>query len=336
LIEQQYHPLRVIFATGIEGDAAVHAARAACREASARAKVLAVGAGENGMSDKGRKMIAAWATTQDPFVAFSDSDLNLGRDALARCMREFDADDVGAVFAHCIVVADGFLGRLSTLTIAADGYAFLLGTARSDCALFLEGGLMVLRRSAVDSAGGIVQVGNAIGDDTRLGRALRQAGFRLRLADFALVHRTGCEPPSAWAARYRRWLMCHRAEATAGFYAELFLNPTAIPVLLALVAPNACRGVMLDIVVVSAACRVAIAMCMDAWLLARHGVRLGWWVVLRPLADLFHFAFCVSVLVAPWVRWRGIKYGVAANGNIVVSSEEASATEMQANPAVDS
>jgi ceramide glucosyltransferase len=335
LIEQQYGRLRVVFATGVEGDAAVVAARAACRDAAARVTVLAVDPGENGLSDKGRKMIAAWATTPDPFIAFSDSDLNLRRDALARCMQQFDTDDVGAVFAHCIVVADGILGRLSTLTIAADGYAFLLGTARSNCALFLEGGFMVLRRGAVDAAGGIAQVGNAIGDDTRLGRALRQAGFRLRLADFTLIHRTSRERPSAWAARYRRWLMCHRAEATSGFYAELFLNPTAVPMMLALVAPTAYRSAVLDVLVVGAACRVAIAACMDSLLLERHGIRLGWWVVLRPLADLVHFVFCLSVLVAPWVRWRGIKYWVSPNGNIVASSEEPSAPAMQANPAVD-
>jgi hypothetical protein len=194
---------------------------------------------------------------------------------------------------------------------------------------------MVLRRSAVESSGGIAIVANAIGDDTRLGRALRKAGFTLGLADFVLLHRTTHASPSCWAAQYRRWMMCHRAEASAGFYAALLLNPTAIPAIVMLLGPHDCRALALCVLSMSAASRLLIALAMDLLLLRRHEVRLGWWVVGKPVADLLHFMFCVSVLVAPWVHWRGTKYWVKANGDISMSSEPNRPPPMQPTPVAD-
>jgi len=56
-------------------------------------------------------------------------------------------------------------------------------------------------------------------------------------------------------------------------------------------------------------------------LLRPHGVRLGWWSCLRPLGDILHFCLCVSVVVYPWITWRGIRYAVRAGRDIVRVSE---------------
>jgi cellulose synthase/poly-beta-1,6-N-acetylglucosamine synthase-like glycosyltransferase len=171
---------------------------------------------------------------------------------------------------------------------------------------FLEGGLMVLRRESIDRAGGIETISGAIGDDTRLGRLLRRAGYELQLAPFVIVHRSEAQSTRNFISCYRRWLACHRTEATSGFWAELLLNPTAAPLLFATVAGR--TGWV--IVAASLLLRTMTTVFIDRALLRRHGVSLGWWTCLRPLADLLHFSLCVSVVVHPWVTWRGIRYAV--------------------------
>src|SRR5258706_7354724 len=130
-------------------------------------------------------------------------------------------------------------------------------------------------------------------------------------------------------------MMCHRAESSADFYAAMLLNPTAIPAIVMLLGPHDCRALALCVLSMSAASRLLIALAMDLLLLRRHDVRLGWWVVGKPVADLLHFMFCVSVLVAPLVHWRGTKYWVKANGDISMSSEPNRPPPMQPTHVAD-
>jgi GT2 family glycosyltransferase len=273
-------------------------------------------------SDKARSMIAAWRSSAEPFVAFCDSDLSLPSDAVSQCMSGFDDDTVGAVFAHCLVDSPGALGRISMLTLTADAFAFLIGCSRLGAVPFLEGGLMILRRSAVERAGGIEMIASALGDDTRLGRQLRLAGFELRLAPFYVVHRSGVEGAVEWLSRYRRWLACHRCEVTVGFWSELLLNPTVAP-LIALAA-GASRW-MWALASASVLLRVLITIFVDRGLLRRHGISLGWWSCLRPIGDFLHFCVCVSVVAYPWITWRGIHYAVRARGDMVRITDPANA-----------
>ncbi len=203
LLEQSYMPSSVRFVCASRTDPGLPAARAACLADPDRASCLVVEGYDDVVSDKARNMIASWRSSSERFVAFCDSDLALEPDALAECMSKFDRDDVGAVFAHCVVDSPGPLGRISMLTLTADAYAFLIGCARFGAVPFLEGGLMVLRRAAVEQAGGIEMIAGAIGDDTRLGRRLRRAKFELRLAPFVIVHQSGAESPREWLSRYR-------------------------------------------------------------------------------------------------------------------------------------
>jgi len=305
LLEQTYLPCKVRFVCTSYGDPGLPAAHAACLDDPSRASCCVVDGYDDVVSDKSRNMIATWRSSTERFVAFCDSDLALHHEALAECMSRFDRDTVGAVFAHCVVDSPGPLGRISMLTLTADAYAFLIGAARLGSVPFLEGGLMVLRRAAVEQAGGIEMIAGAIGDDTRLGRRLRRAKFELRLAPFILVHRSERESPAEWIARYRRWLACHRTEVTAGFWSELLLNPTIAP-LVAL--PFFAPGLGWAVVLLSMLVRTATTVFIDRALLRRHGIHLGWWSLLRPVADVIHFLICVSVVVYPWVTWRGIRY----------------------------
>jgi hypothetical protein len=314
LLHQSYRPYSVRFVCTSRDDPGLSVARFVCSMKPDQARCLVAEGCQNVVSDKARNMIAAWRANTDPFVGFCDSDLALPADALTQCMQAFDHDEVGAVFAHCIIDSPGALGRISMLTLTVDAYAIILGCARMGVVPFLEGGLMILRREAVDRAGGIDMVAGAIGDDTRLGRQLRRAGYQLRLAPFSLVHRTELEDVASWLSRYRRWLACHRAEARMGFWAELTLNPTVASFAALFFGPPTW---VWKLALVNVFLRMCTTLYIDRALLRRHGIRLGAWSWLRPAADLVHFCVAVSVIVYPWITWRGIRYRVGTRSEMV-------------------
>jgi len=306
LLDQAYQNCSFQFVCTSRDDPGLPIARSLCSTKAHRAKCVIADGFADVASDKARNMISAWHSTTDPFVGFCDSDLSLPSDAVSQCMSAFDHDKVGAVFAHCVIDSPGALGRIAMLTLTGDAYAFLIGCARLGIAPFLEGGLMILRREAVNRAGGIEMISGAIGDDTRLGRRLRRASYELRLAPFVIVHRSDRQSTRDFVSCYRRWLACHRTEASSGFWAEILLNPTVAPLAFAAFG----GGLGWEIVVASVLFRTMVTVFIDRALLGHHGVRLGWWSCLRPVADVLHFCLCLSVVVYPWITWRGIRYAV--------------------------
>jgi GT2 family glycosyltransferase len=324
LLSQTYRPYHVRFICTSRDDPGLPEVRAACSLDSNRADCLLAEGCDDAVSDKARNMIAAWRSSDDPFVGFCDSDIELHHDAVAECMAEFDDDRVGAVFAHCIIEASDWLGRVAMLTLTADGYAFIFGCARCGRVPFLEGGLMILRRDAVARAGGIEIIADAIGDDTRLGQRLIRSGYQLRLAPFSLVHRSSWVPAIESLSRYRRWIACHRTELTSGFLAEFLLNPTVASLVAATIMPLR----VWPIVLANIALRTLTTVLIDRTLLKRHGVGLGWWMCARPIADVLHFLVCATVLLFPWVSWRGVRYAITPRGRAVRLGESTStATE---------
>ncbi len=322
LLRQRYRPLEVVFACESEQDAGIPAVRAACDEERGRGRLVLAGSDASIGSGKARNMIAGWRASRSPLVAFCDADIALDPDDVGRCVALFEDPRVGAVFMPCLFDAPGIAGRLVMFTATVDSSVLVQAAARIDRLPLLQGGLMVIRRSALEAAGGIEVVADAIADDMRLGRVLRRAGFVLRATEQPIVHRSGREGPLAWAARYHRWMMCQRSEAPGGFWLMLALHPLVAPLLAALAVPAPLRPIAWTLLGLGSLVELAYTAFVERRFLRPDGLRLGWWVLARPVADLAHFALCLAALVWPVVSWRGRRYFVGPSGRIVARELE--------------
>ncbi len=307
LVDQRYRSLDVVFAAEAADDPGAVAVRAACAAAPERARFVVSGSDPRVLSGKARNMIAGWNATSAEFVAFCDADLALSADDVASCLPLFDAPRVGAVFVPCLFDARGPAGRLVMLTATVDASVLIRAAAAVDVLPFLQGGLMMIRRSALEAAGGIGVVADAISDDLRLARVLRRAGFVLRATARTLVHHTPKEGAGTWLARYHRWMVCQRTDAPAGFWLMLWLHPLVVPLLAAALAPARARWLL-----ALAACALLVELAYSAWvdrrILRPLGLGLGARVLFRPVANLAHFAVCVGAVLYPIVHWRGRRY----------------------------
>jgi hypothetical protein len=206
------------------------------------------------------------------------------------------------------------------LTATVDASVLIRATAASDGLPFLQGGLMMIRRSALEACGGIEVVADAISDDLRLARVLRQAGYVLRATEGTLVHHTPRESAGAWLERYHRWMVCQRTEAPVGFWLMLCLHPLVVP-LLALAAAPEHATTLAAIAAGGLLVELAYSAWVDRRILRPLGLGLGARVLWRPLANLVHFAVCVAALAYPIVHWRGRRYVLAVDGRIRRASE---------------
>ena len=313
LLHQTYHGgLQVLFASTSRDDPGLALARAH-HEHDPGVSCLVAGSAPDAFSDKARNMIAGWRATSAPFVAFCDADISLAPDTIARCRARFDTPEVGAVFAPVLHVGHDVPGRLTMQLSTGDKLAIARAYDRFGALNFLEGGLMVLRRTAVEQAGGIDAVAGALADDLRLAGMLRRQGFSLR-AGPVITHDIPAAGLAAWARQYHRWMVCQRAENPGLLWPQILLHPLGLPFAACVAAPS--MVLPWALLLASVAWRVALTTAMDHALTRPEGVRFGWWAAARPLADLLHLSVCVAAYLLPVVRWRGRTYRIGRGGQV--------------------
>jgi len=251
-------------------------------------------------TDKASGMIAGWRATSAPFIAFCDADVHLDPDTIARCLALFDADDVAGVFAPALHMPATGLQRLVATINSGDKVVTVRALDRMGHLRLMEGGLMVVRRSALDAVGSIDVLRETIADDLRLASVLTAAGYRLR-AGPVIRHAQDAGNLVSLARQYHRWMLCQRVESplAAGCAVESSRDRPA-PLRMGASSVNRLPLIVLG---TSVLWRVALTAVIERIHLRPHGLRLGWWVLARPLADLVHVAACAAAFLVPTVRW---------------------------------
>ncbi len=264
-------------------------------------------------TDKARNMVAAWGSTKSPFVAFCDADIVLPEWLVRRCMERFDHPNVGAVFAPVVHCFEGGLGVLLAQLASGDKLAAIRAFDRLGVLGVLEGGLMILRRSAVDHIGGIQVIVGTIADDLRLGTELQRGGFRLH-AGPTIRHEVGRASFAQMVAQYHRWMVCQRSERPSLMWPQLLFHPVVLPLIV--LALTHLSPAAWAILAGSLAWRVALTLGIERSIVRSAGLRFGWWSLARPIADLVHFTFGVSAYLVPFVSWGGVRYQLGPRGRI--------------------
>ena len=302
-------PEEVLFVVESADDTAVEGVRPILERHPGRARLLVSQDAPPVPSAKVRNMIVGWKAANTPLVGFCDSDIRLGPQHLAACVREFADPQVGGVSVPIIYVSEGAVGRLKMLIETCDNAAFTNAAAYTQFGTVTLGGLMIFRKAHFDAAGGVEPLGDALADDLRAGERLHRAGYKIRLANAPLLHNSGPEPVRWSLARYHRWLTSIRTEIPVFFWLQFtLLNPMTATLFGALALSlmgSAWAPAAWGLFAVNALVRTATAMVAERLLLRPYGIRLGAWVLARLPADLLLLATQIASLVFPYVYWRG-------------------------------
>jgi ceramide glucosyltransferase len=306
-------PVQVVLGVQDRADPAI-AAVEALREAHPQANIALEVNGRNHGSNRKVSNLANMAVRiRHGIVVLSDSDIDVGPGYLGGVIATLQQPGVGAVTClyHGVVGAPGLWPRMAALAINTQFLpnavvAISLGLAKP-----CFGATIALRAETLKRLGGFPALADTLADDYALGEAVRAGGQEVAVAPGVVGH--ACFHASA------RELFLHQVRSArtirtidpVGYIGSIVTNP--LPFALAALATGATGGV------------AALAAAIACRLLLCRGIehsfglsRQDYWLL--PARDLFDFAVYTASFFAGKVSWKGYRYRVNQDGNLIEDS----------------
>lgn len=321
--------LQVLFCTDRRNQEGIEVARRivarAARLPGVEAELLLSEPGEEppGASRKTWHLERALARACHPVLVLSDSTTRIDEAALRSAVATLAAEPaVGATWVSYTVQRGRGLGTtLARIAFTATAFSFAVVDAvraRWGGPPLLVGGLVAIRREALDAVGGFEAFGDYLTEDLPMAQALADAGWGIARAPGLVERCLDGEGIGAHFGRLRRWNVAMMAFGEPGrLHYPLAQAPLALSLL---TLPLAIVGAPEDLstALVLQAVLVVSRLTWSAWILARANRRppslsLFWGV---PLNEVVMLAAFVSALFARTQRWRDQRFRLLRGGRV--------------------
>ncbi|MFN3076693.1 MAG: bacteriohopanetetrol glucosamine biosynthesis glycosyltransferase HpnI [Alphaproteobacteria bacterium] len=311
-VDQEYPDFQIVFGVREASDPAVSVVARLRAEFPDRDITLVVDARIHGPNLKVSNLLNMLPACRHDVLVVADSDVRVGRQALATVVDSLENPRVGAV--SCLykgVPAAGHAARLGGLFIND----WFLPSALVDEALNgvdgCFGPMIALRRRALAEAGGFEALVDYLAEDNRLGRLVRRAGWEVRLSHHAvetMVEEADLRGLISHEVRWGRTVRACRAADHAlsviTFPLPLLLVPLfLVPTSLTLVLVSAYVGLRVVLHQVVRRRFVLSASPFSPWLV--------------PVRECLCFAVWAVSLLGQRVTWRGRVYRITAEGRLI-------------------
>jgi cellulose synthase/poly-beta-1,6-N-acetylglucosamine synthase-like glycosyltransferase len=306
-----------------ERDPAYDAARQVAASYPGRARIVLSGP-PGCHADKLHKLNAGYRAARGDLIAFIDAQAQVSAGLWHAALAALQDRSVGAVFAPPLAVEPEHRGEsglgaggemLSALHLNHAQSAPIPFAAFGNRLNALANGFMVVRRRALDEAGGMLHLLDEGSEGISLGRTLRETGWRIAAIPVPALIVPERESFNEAVSRLRRHLIVSRAYSRPTFIAWPFTNPLTVGLLLGFITEREGRWWGRRTWWAFVALRVAIAHELDR-------VRFGRGFTWMAYAQLF----MLDTFIAPvlWARalfqrtftWRGRAYRIARGGKV--------------------
>jgi ceramide glucosyltransferase len=291
-----YPGYEIVFSFASASDPAYPVARRVADRHSAVPTAFVFDPRDSGGNAKVDRLAAATERARHRLIMFSDGNVRVHPDFLARAVSHFADPRVGLV-SHLFRAAgaESLASRIETLYLNGcllPGTSAISGILRMPCVV---GKSILVSRTALEVAGGFPALQHYLAEDYLIGREVRRAGYRVVLSadviDTMEVHKTA---RAVWN-RHRRWAMMRRRLGGALYLAEAFAG--ALPWALAASATGAWWP---------AAFLLAARYAFEGRVARALGSPLSVLdTLLLPVRDLGATAVFFAGLAGRSVRWRG-------------------------------
>jgi len=264
---------------------------------------IAIGANSEMANPKIGNLAKPQAAPRGEIVVVADSDIGTGRDYLQALAAAFASESAGA--ATCLYAGApnaSLPSRLGALQIE-DGFipsvlvALALGPLR-----FCLGATMAVRRSVLESIGGLEALGGVLTDDHMLGKLVTSCGKRVELSRYVVRTTVPETTLGALWSHELRWARTNLSLAPVGYAFSFLMYALPFALLYLAVSGNLRWGLLLLAVV--AGLRVSLHY------LARKALRVARYddVLLVPIRDFLSLAIWFASFFGRSVRWRDQTY----------------------------
>jgi len=320
---QNYPKYQVIFGMESDDEASIEVVRRVARDFPDADVQVIVGGALPAANPKVGNLAGMLPHAKHPILLISDSDIRVAPSHLRQIVRPLADPGVGVVTCLYRSHAVGFAGRLDALGLSTDFMPSVLVARELEGISFAMGSGVLIRREALESAGGFAAIGDFLADDYLLGNLPARAGYRVELSDGVVEHRLGTTNLGELIAHQIRWNRGIRASRPWG-YAGLLLTqgvPAAL-ILLALAGGSAAAAVL--------CCATLCLRLVMAWFVAVRGLgdsvaRRSLWLV--PLRDLMSCALWLGAFFGDSVVWRGGRFRLGKGGRLLPRRTEPAGDE---------
>jgi ceramide glucosyltransferase len=306
-------PLQFLFGIARADDPAAAVVERLRREFPGRNARLVLCPHRAGVSAKVSKLAQLAPLADQEFVVVSDADVCVPDGFLGELVAGFTRPGVVLVnpFYRAATPRNTAM-RWEAVAVNADFWSSVLMARRLKPMRFALGAVMALRRADLEAVGGFAALANHLADDYELGRRLTARGGRVAICPTVVECR---EPPQSWAAVWRhqlRWARTIRVCQPAAYAASIISNATLWPLLWLAVCPGSLTAGAAGACLLA---RVATALANE------HRLTRSWshapWLWLPLVKDLVQVALWVLAFTGHTVEWRGERYRVRRNGELV-------------------
>ena len=265
-----------------------------------------------GYNPKVNNMANGYPFAKYDLLLMSDSDILARPDLLRRMVGPFADGGVGLVTAFYEATGSkGVWGHMEALSINAQFLPQAL-CAASFGMRFAMGAAMMVRRQAFEATGAFENLADHLADDFWLGESIRDAGWKLELADAVVETVPHIGAGAEHFKHLVRWSRTIRICQPAGHAASLIQHGFSFLTLKALLF--GADAFTLSLLGAIWATKAAASILLGAALGGRQPKRA---LLLLPLAEWFSFAAWLGGWGSTRVLWRGEQFDVHSKGRLV-------------------
>lgn len=312
---QDYPHYQVVFSVQHKYDPAIPLLRNLQAEFGPEMVTVAVENRQAGSNGKINNLLGGLAHARHEILVISDSDVRLRPDYLKTIVAPLEDPDVGFVCTlYRAVMADTWFEKMELLTVNADLtpniiFALVTGTAK-----FCLGASTAVRRSTLDSIGGLSSLADYLVEDYEMGRRIWSQGKHMAALPYFVDTVVDLQTPTAWWNHLVYWDQNNRASRPGALFSTIILRPVPFAVLFALSTLGSSIGFM--VMAGTIAIRLAVAGMVMHWGLDdREGVRALWLVPFRDMAGLGSW---VLAFMKRTTVWRNKEFVLTKDGRLVL------------------
>ena len=299
-LQQDYPQLQVVFGVQHPDDPALAVVERLRARFPGRDVAVVVDGTPHGANRKIANLINMLPAARHDVLVISDSDIHVSPDYLRRVVGALHRPNIGLVTTlYGAWAATGTLAR--RLAAAQVNHAFLPGVlmsrrlGRQDCL----GATMALRRSTLDSIGGLAALSPHVADDSALGKLVRATGRDIAIAETLTVTTVSDAGLPDLFGHELRWGRTVRSVEPVGYASSCLQLPLFWATLCVAFAPR--HSLAWTVLLATWAVRGAAAARIDR--IVASPARLP--VTLLPARDWLSAAVMLCSFTGRRVAWRG-------------------------------
>jgi ceramide glucosyltransferase len=209
--------------------------------------------------------------------------------------------------------AESWFERLELLTLNADFIPSVIFAEVAGMADFCTGASIALRRTTLDSIGGLQPLGEYLVEDYEMGQRIRAQGYRRTLLPYWVDLIVDLSSPAVGWRHQLYWDQHTRAARPVGFFATVFTRALPFALLFALLRLFDAEG--LGVLAAALAIRLATAGFILGYVINdREGLGSLMWLPLRDVLGLVSWWFA---LFKRSFVWRGLEFQLTRDGRIL-------------------